>query len=71
MEDPELIALNKLKGDLIAKAYSLIEKLKEQDSEEQVVISKLLYHIIILFYIIYHLLEILTFIILTSDYQIL
>ncbi|KAK9293705.1 hypothetical protein QLX08_011413 [Tetragonisca angustula] len=41
MEDPELIALNKLKDELIAKAYSLIEKLKEQDSEEQVVTSKL------------------------------
>ncbi|KAK1129975.1 hypothetical protein K0M31_019666 [Melipona bicolor] len=41
MEDPELIALNKLKDDLVAKAYSLIEKLKEQDSEEQVVTLKL------------------------------
>ena len=50
MEDPELIALNKLKDELIAKAYSLIEKLKEQDSEEQVVTSKL-YHIY--FFILY------------------
>ncbi|CAD1473929.1 unnamed protein product, partial [Heterotrigona itama] len=42
MEDPELIALNKLKDDLIAKAYSLIEKLQKQDSQEQVVTLKLL-----------------------------
>lgn len=44
MEDPELIALNKLKHDLIAKAYNLIEELQKQDSEERVVTLKL-YHI--------------------------
>lgn len=43
MEDPELIALNKLKNDLVAKAKNLIEKLKEQENQQEVVMLKLYY----------------------------
>lgn len=43
MEDPELIALNKLKNELIAKAKNLLEKLKEQENQEKVVTLKLYY----------------------------
>ncbi|XP_050592639.1 uncharacterized protein LOC126923321 [Bombus affinis] len=41
MEDPELIALNKLKNELVAKAKNLIEKLKEQENQQEVVMLNL------------------------------
>lgn len=43
MEDPELIVLNKLKNELVAKAKNLVEKLKEQESQQKVVTLKLYY----------------------------
>lgn len=43
MEDPELTALNKLKNELVAKAKNLVEKLKEQENQQEVVMLKLYY----------------------------
>lgn len=43
MEDPELIELNKLKNELVAKANNLVEKLKEQENQQEVVMLKLYY----------------------------
>lgn len=43
MEDPELIALNELKNELVAKAKNLVEKLKEQENQQEVVMLKLYY----------------------------
>lgn len=49
MEDFELIALKKLKEELIVKAYNLIEKLKQQEEDQQIVIIKLYYFFYIIF----------------------
>ncbi|PBC29305.1 hypothetical protein APICC_00167 [Apis cerana cerana] len=42
MEDFELIALKKLKEELIVKAYNLIEQLKQQEEDQQIVTIKFL-----------------------------
>lgn len=44
MEDFELIALKKLKEELIVKAYNLIEQLKQQEEDQQIVTIKLYYN---------------------------
>lgn len=53
MEDFELIALKKLKEELIVKAYNLIEKLKKQEENQQIVTIKLYYSYFFILYFIY------------------
>lgn len=53
MEDFELIALKKLKEELIVKAYNLIEKLKKQEEDQQIVTIKLYYSYFFILYFIY------------------